>query len=77
MSQMGQSRPIQPISLLLDVRFHLKAMIAAGQRNDANGQKQPSSGLLDHLIGAGKQRRRNINTKQSCRLQIDDELEFG
>ncbi len=33
--------------------------------------------LFDHLVGAGKQRRRDVEPKGSRRRKIDDELEFG
>ena len=32
--------------------------------------------LFDHLIGACEQRRRYLNPKRFCGLQIDDELEL-
>ena len=33
--------------------------------------------LLDHLVGAGEQRRWNLKADRLGRLQVDDELEFG
>src|SRR5262249_38444636 len=32
---------------------------------------------LDHSVGAGKQRRRQVETERLCRAQIDDQLEYG
>src|SRR6516164_11500406 len=32
---------------------------------------------LDHLVGAGKQRRRNFDAQRTRGRRIDDELEFG
>jgi hypothetical protein len=32
---------------------------------------------LDHLVGAGEQRRWHLDPKRLRRLQIDDQLEFG
>ena len=36
-----------------------------------------NSSLFDHLVGPGKQRRRNIKTKRARGLQIDDKIKFG
>jgi len=33
--------------------------------------------LLNHLVGAREQRRRNGDAERPGRLQVDDELEFG
>ena len=33
--------------------------------------------LFDHLVGAGKQRLREVEPEGSRRRKIDDELEFG
>src|SRR5262249_2547253 len=32
---------------------------------------------LDHSVGAGKQRRCQVETERLCRAQIDDQLEYG
>ena len=42
---------------------------AAGQRFTAAS--------LDHLVGAGEQRGRNLDAERACSRQIDDELELG
>jgi len=51
----------------LDVRFVPKADICGAA----------NSSLFDYLVSAGKQRRRNINTKRARGLQIDDKIKFG
>jgi hypothetical protein len=33
--------------------------------------------LLDHLVGAGEQRRRHLNAERLSRLQVDDEFELA
>ena len=33
--------------------------------------------LFDHLIGSGKQRRRDVEPERLGRNQVDDEIEFG
>ena len=33
--------------------------------------------LLDHLVGAGEQRRRNVDAKRLRGLEIDHQLELG
>src|SRR5262249_58515464 len=33
--------------------------------------------LLDHLVGAAEQRRRNVKAEGLCRLEIDDKLELN
>jgi hypothetical protein len=38
---------------------------------------QQHSCSFDHLIGAGEQRRRNVNTQRAGGLQIDQQFEFG
>ena len=42
----------------------------------AKGQKRTLHGSLDHIIGAGKQRRRNCQAKRLGRGEIDDKLKF-
>src|SRR5262245_35272902 len=42
----------------------------------AKGQKRTSR-LLDHLVGCGKQRLRNGQTKRLCGLEIDNQLILG
>jgi hypothetical protein len=32
--------------------------------------------LLNHLVGAGEQHRRNFQAKSFCRLQVEHELEL-
>jgi hypothetical protein len=39
--------------------------------------QQGSSPLLDHLVGAGEQRRWHFEAEHGCGLQVDDKLEFG
>jgi len=40
-------------------------------------QKQTRIGQIDHLGGAGKQRRRNGQAKRLGGREVDHELEFG
>ena len=40
-------------------------------------QKQTSACLLDHVVGAGEQRRRDRETEGLCRLAIDYKLVLG
>jgi hypothetical protein len=38
---------------------------------------QQSLCLFDHPVGAAEHRRRNLETKRSSGLEIDDQLKFG
>ena len=54
----------------------------APQRNAALWQKRlwaiaAKSKLFDHLVGAGEERGQQREAKRRCRLEIDDEREFG
>src|SRR5262245_46207919 len=40
-------------------------------------QRSKQHRLFDHLVGAGEQGRRDVETQGSCRLQVDYELELG
>jgi hypothetical protein len=37
----------------------------------------PEGRLLDNLVGAGEQRRRHLEAKRPCGLEVDHELELG
>src|SRR5262249_37499900 len=41
------------------------------------GEYQRALVSLDHSVGAGKQRRRQVETERLRRAQIDDQLEYG
>src|SRR5262244_445623 len=43
----------------------------------SDAARGPSTPSLDHLIGAGKQRRRHFEAEHPCGLGIDDQLELG
>ena len=36
-----------------------------------------TNGLLDHLVGAGMERDRDVDAKRSRRLEVDDQFERG
>jgi hypothetical protein len=38
---------------------------------------RPQTLLFDHLVGAGEQRRWDLEAERSGRLEVDDELELG
>jgi len=38
---------------------------------------QQTAPLLDHLVGAGEERFRDVQAHGLCGLKIDDDLEFG
>jgi hypothetical protein len=40
-------------------------------------QSVQKPGLLDHLVGAAKQRNRKGDTERPSGLQVDDQLDFG
>ena len=40
------------------------------------GAREPPAFSLDHLVGAGEERRRYLQTENTSGLQIDHELEF-
>jgi hypothetical protein len=48
-----------------------RSAISGGERS------QQTADLLDHLVGAGEQRRRHFEAERSGRYQIDDEFELG
>src|SRR5262245_37336022 len=37
----------------------------------------PSTPSFDHLVGAGEELRRNLNSKRLSRLEVDDQIELG
>ena len=46
-------------------------------RHLVGAARGPSTSSLDHLVGAGEQRRRHIKAERSRGLKIDDEFELG
>ena len=36
--------------------------------------RQPQFNLLDHIVGAGEQRRRHVGAERLCRLEIDGQV---
>jgi hypothetical protein len=83
MSQMGQSLHIYTPATYRQCPLHPKSdQTLAPQRNDALCHKptyapQQSLCLFDHPVGAAEHRRRNLETKRSSGLEIDDQLKFG
>ena len=39
--------------------------------------RAPKLALLDHLVGAGKERRRHVKAERLCCFEVDNELIFG
>jgi hypothetical protein len=40
-------------------------------------QRSKKHSLFDHLVGAGEQRGRHVETKRLCSLEVDDNIETG
>jgi hypothetical protein len=60
-----------------EVCFQMQAAVK-DDRGVANDPKLPSSNpSVDHLVGLQEQRRRHLDAKDVCRLQIDHELELA
>src|SRR5262249_40309011 len=51
--------------------------MAKGEDYAPAGRAIARSRSLDHLVGAGEQRRRNFQIKRPSYLKIDDQLKFG
>jgi hypothetical protein len=67
---------------LIDVRFTLNADMIEHLRDvrfvpKADSCSAANLRLFDHLVGAGEQRRWDIDAKRTCSLQIEDEFKFG
>ncbi len=65
-------------SLLDDVPFASRSGHGSGKiKMSAKDQGMASTELFDQFVGAREQRRREGETKTSCRLLVDKQLELG
>ena len=63
--------PVTKIAAVIDLPRRSKGPISTKVHRSKKRR------LLDHLVGGGKQRRRNTNAERFCGFEIDDKLEVG
>ncbi len=63
-----------PLCINTDRKFWALGFVAMCQ--EATYAPQQNRGLLNHLVGLREQRRRNVEAKRPCGLQIEYELEL-
>jgi hypothetical protein len=76
-SFLAERRPAAPFDRRMD-RFHQKERFMSRWRTGApSAISRFRSASLDHLIGAYQQGRRNLELKDPCGLEVNNQLELG